>query len=295
MQPQSELFGMNIFRPLLSFTREQLEHYAQTENLTWIYDESNDDNRYDRNFLRNEILPKVHERWTHFDRTVQRSAQHCFEQQQLINELLQETFLEHCQTPTEFQLHNFNQYSSPKQTALLRMWFSLNQWEMPSKRQLKQLINDVVLAKKEANPQFHLGKQIVRRYQFCLYLTADFLDLTGACLEMQDCFQIILADFMCNEPLGTLFFLGNNIPLNYRPLIYRFKSASAIQEKLNTTRNAQGKRSRKYGKNWGFPLGNATAFHLFFMVTNYKVRSVFSRFLNIPKNSQNLPHFILFI
>ncbi|VEH66102.1 tRNA(Ile)-lysidine synthase [Rodentibacter pneumotropicus] len=209
MQPQSELFGMNIFRPLLSFTREQLEHYAQTENLTWIYDESNDDNRYERNFLRNEILPKVRERWTHFDRTVQRSAQHCFEQQQLINELLQDCFLEHCQTPTEFQLRHFSQYSPAKQTALLRMWFSLNQWEMPSKRQLEQLINDVVLAKKEANPQFHLGKQIVRRYQFCLYLTADFLDVTGVCLEMQDN-HILLPDnlgglYLQRTPMHFIF------------------------------------------------------------------------------------------
>ncbi|OOF50548.1 tRNA lysidine(34) synthetase TilS [Rodentibacter genomosp. 1] len=186
MQNQSELFGMKIFRPLLSFPREQLERYARTENLAWIHDESNEDNHYERNFLRNEILPKLRERWTHFDRTVQRTAQHCFEQQQLINELLQETFLEHCKVPTEFQLHHFNQYSSPKQTALLRMWFSLNQWEMPSKRQLEQLISDVVLAKEGANPQFHLGKQVVRRYQSGLYLTPDFADLIDIQLEMRD-------------------------------------------------------------------------------------------------------------
>ncbi|MBF0751592.1 MULTISPECIES: tRNA lysidine(34) synthetase TilS [unclassified Pasteurella] len=186
MQNQSELFGMTIFRPLLSFPREQLERYARTENLAWIHDESNEDNHYERNFLRNEILPKLRERWTHFDRTVQRTAQHCFEQQQLINELLQETFLEHCKVPTEFQLHHFNQYSSPKQTALLRMWFSQNQWEMPSKRQLEQLISDVVLAKEGANPQFHLGKQVVRRYQSGLYLTPDFADLIDIQLEMRD-------------------------------------------------------------------------------------------------------------
>ncbi|OOF46761.1 tRNA lysidine(34) synthetase TilS [Rodentibacter trehalosifermentans] len=186
MQTQSELFGMKVFRPLLSFTREQLESYARTENLTWIYDESNQDSRYERNFLRNEILPKLRERWAHFDRAVQRSAQHCFKQQQLIDELLQDTFLEHCQTPTEFQLHHFRQYSPAKQTALLRMWLSQHQWEMPTKRRLEQLINDVILAKKEAKPQFHLGEQIVRRYQSTLYLTPDFADLTNVCLEMRD-------------------------------------------------------------------------------------------------------------
>ncbi len=57
MQQQSVLFGMPILRPLLGFTRTQLENYAQKEKLNWITDESNEDNRYDRNFLRNEILP----------------------------------------------------------------------------------------------------------------------------------------------------------------------------------------------------------------------------------------------
>ncbi|QPB42046.1 tRNA lysidine(34) synthetase TilS [Rodentibacter haemolyticus] len=186
MQTHSEMFGMNIFRPLLNFTREQLENYAQIENLIWVNDESNNDNRYDRNFLRNRVLPILRERWAYFDRVVQRSAQHCFEQQQLIDELLQETFSKHCQTQTEFNLCHFVQYSRAKQTALLRMWLTENDCEMPSKRQLEQLIQDVILAKEEANPQFHLGEKVVRRYQSCLYLTDNFADLAQICLEMKE-------------------------------------------------------------------------------------------------------------
>ena len=184
MQPQSTLFNMPIFRPLLAFTREQLEDYVRDENLTWITDESNADNRYDRNFLRNQILPTLRDRWAHFDSAVQRSAQHCFEQQQLINELLAETFREHCQTSAEFQLLNFAQYSTAKQTALLRMWLAENHNEMPSKRQLAQLIEDVVFAKEEANPQFQLGEKIIRRYQSCLYLTRKFADLRNICIYL---------------------------------------------------------------------------------------------------------------
>lgn len=173
MQQQSVLFGMPILRPLLGFTRTQLENYAQKEKLNWITDESNEDNRYDRNFLRNEILPELRERWAHFDLAVQRSAQHCFEQQQLINDLLSEIFTEHCQIKNQFKLCQFRQYSLAKQTALLRMWLAENQLEMPSKRQLTQLINDVIFAKEEANPQFQLVNKVIRRYQDSLYLTKD--------------------------------------------------------------------------------------------------------------------------
>ncbi len=156
MQQQSVLFGMQILRPLLGFTRPQLEDYAQQEKLNWVTDESNEDNRFDRNFLRNEILPKLRERWAYFDLAVQRSAQHCFEQQQLINDLLSEAFAEHCQIKNQFKLYQFRQYSLAKQTALLRMWLAENQLEMPSKRQLTQLINDVVLQKKRQILNFSL-------------------------------------------------------------------------------------------------------------------------------------------
>ena len=58
MQKESQLFGMPILRPLLSFSRNELEHYVQQENLSWVEDESNQDNHYDSQFLRNQILLK---------------------------------------------------------------------------------------------------------------------------------------------------------------------------------------------------------------------------------------------
>ena len=163
----------------------QLESYVRAENLSWVNDESNADNRYERNFLRNQILPELRERWAHFDKSVQRAAQHCFEQQQLLEELLQETFQAHCQSLREFKLLAFSKYSQAKQTALLRMWFAQNQIEMPSKRQLLQLIQDVIFAKQETNPQFNLGEKVLRRYQTTLYLTPHFADLSNICLEMK--------------------------------------------------------------------------------------------------------------
>lgn len=92
MQAQSTVYNVPIFRPLLSFNRQQLLNFVQQQGITWIEDESNTDNQYDRNFLRNQILPDLRQRWGHFDSAVQRCAQHCYEQQQLLNELLAEEY-----------------------------------------------------------------------------------------------------------------------------------------------------------------------------------------------------------
>ena len=50
-----------IRRPLLPFSRQELEAYAQTENLSWREDASNAETKYLRNKIRLEIIPKLQE------------------------------------------------------------------------------------------------------------------------------------------------------------------------------------------------------------------------------------------
>lgn len=47
----------NVARPLLSFTRDEIETYANENNLTWREDSSNASTKYLRNKLRHEVIP----------------------------------------------------------------------------------------------------------------------------------------------------------------------------------------------------------------------------------------------
>lgn len=67
-------------RPLLHETRDALLQWATTHALTWIEDESNQDDTYDRNFLRLRVLPLLNQRWPHFAQAAARSAELCGEQ-----------------------------------------------------------------------------------------------------------------------------------------------------------------------------------------------------------------------
>ena len=53
----------NVVRPLIETSRAAIEGYARDRGLEWIDDPSNADSAFDRNFLRNEILPTLAERW----------------------------------------------------------------------------------------------------------------------------------------------------------------------------------------------------------------------------------------
>jgi len=70
-------------RPLLNFSRDELHEYAQqtfSQNQSaWIDDESNSDTRFDRNFLRHEIIPKLKARFPGMAATLSRSAGLCAE------------------------------------------------------------------------------------------------------------------------------------------------------------------------------------------------------------------------
>ncbi|MDF4203344.1 tRNA lysidine(34) synthetase TilS [Maribacter sp. SA7] len=51
----------NIRRPLLSFTRQELESFANDQQMQWREDASNADAKYLRNKIRLEIIPKLNE------------------------------------------------------------------------------------------------------------------------------------------------------------------------------------------------------------------------------------------
>jgi len=51
----------NIVRPLLSFSREQLENYASENNIIWREDASNASDKYLRNKLRHHVIPILKE------------------------------------------------------------------------------------------------------------------------------------------------------------------------------------------------------------------------------------------
>ena len=66
-------------RPLLDVTRAALQAYAMQHALRWIEDPSNRDTAFDRNFLRQRVMPLLRERWPAASASLSRSAAHCAE------------------------------------------------------------------------------------------------------------------------------------------------------------------------------------------------------------------------
>ena len=157
-----------LLRPLLNFSREQLSAAATALQLTWIEDESNLDPRYDRNFLRLEVLPLLTQRWGSFAATTSRSMQQLGQVQQL-NDQLMLGHLAAIAQAYRLSLEGLAQFDELTQSLLLRLWlkqFGLN----PGSERLLRIKQELIQAKPDAEPQIMLDGYSLRRFAGELYL-----------------------------------------------------------------------------------------------------------------------------
>ncbi|MGF1799237.1 tRNA lysidine(34) synthetase TilS [Vibrio gigantis] len=168
-----------IVRPMLSVTRADIEASARDMALTWVEDESNQDVRFDRNFIRHQVTPVLTERWPSFRESVSRSAQLCAEQEMLLDELLASLLQQALGDDHSLSIEVLSEQSVLLRARLLRMWLGHCQQAMPSQKQLQLIWEEVACAQLDANPKLVLNGVEVRRFNQKLYLVRETKDLSG--------------------------------------------------------------------------------------------------------------------
>ena len=157
-----------IMRPMLALEKAEILAYAEEEMLQWVEDESNQQNSFDRNFLRNEIIPHLLERWPKLTKTVGRSAELCAEQSALVSDSAQQYF-EECKH-SDFRLdgQKLADLSLPWQAMVIRAWFRAQRQLSPSKAQTDQVLA-MLKAKHDATPEVNFKWGRVIRFDHDLH------------------------------------------------------------------------------------------------------------------------------
>lgn len=73
-----------IIRPMLSVGREEIDRYAEENGLEFVTDESNFDDAYSRNFLRNRVIPLIKEKYPDVENSLSRLSAICAEADEYI-------------------------------------------------------------------------------------------------------------------------------------------------------------------------------------------------------------------
>ncbi len=169
MRMDNERSDLRLLRPLLGFTRDEIEQYAAARDLSWIEDESNRDAYYMRNFLRMEIMPRIEKRAPEYRSTLSRAAGHMAEAGQLLDELAQidgaGALLDNTLAFAPLQ-----QMPAERARNLLRYFFALHHVSMPDARRLDEALRQVTTAKSDARVCIALGGHTLRRFAGALHV-----------------------------------------------------------------------------------------------------------------------------
>lgn len=158
-----------LLRPLLEVPREALLDYALRFELDWIDDPGNWDEAFDRNYLRHRILPLIKARWPACARTITRSARHCAEAQQVV----EETIAPHLEAAVDqagsLDLATLVALDRPRQRWLLREWLRRLGFRSPQAIVLDRIIGEAVAAAPDRQPRIDWSEGTVCRYRGRLY------------------------------------------------------------------------------------------------------------------------------
>ncbi|MEM7401772.1 MAG: tRNA lysidine(34) synthetase TilS [Pseudomonadota bacterium] len=161
-----------LLRPLLTISRKQINDYASEHHLDWIEDPSNQDNHFDRNFLRNDVIPKLCSRWPSAQQSIARSAQLHAEVSNCLNELADIDLQQASTEQTKIlNIAALQVLSRERLSNVLRYWIRAHQMRVPSRKILQHVIKDIVEKQEiETSPMQSWKEGEIRRYQNQLYL-----------------------------------------------------------------------------------------------------------------------------
>ncbi|WP_308027686.1 tRNA lysidine(34) synthetase TilS [Neisseria bergeri] len=146
--PAVRPFGENgiIWRPLLPFSRQDVQDYAKKHGLPNIEDESNSDTAYLRNRFRHRILPELSAQIPHFGRHVLNNVRALQEDLALLDEVVVQDCRWVCEEGS-FDMVRWQAFSPRRKTHILRHFLKENGIPVPNQNALADIARVLTEAK----------------------------------------------------------------------------------------------------------------------------------------------------
>lgn len=185
MPRQRDLGEGALFRPLLDYTRPQLEAYVEAEGLRCIEDPSNEDIDLDRNYLRQEVLPVLGRRWPGYRQTVTRATGHLAAASDLREEAVTvpETCFSALGDPGVPQAF-LDKEDDAGAALVLRAWLKAGAHQAPDQSALDEFLRQLRASGQDAKPQLNTGSYRLQRYKEAIYLLPQEAELEGEALTI---------------------------------------------------------------------------------------------------------------
>ena len=151
MNRMSAFGDKTVIRPLFALTKRDIFKTLDGRGIEFITDNSNEDNAYSRNYIRNLIVPKILERWPAGSKNIARMAQLARQQADLLAQLLEDN-LKAVSDESGLSIEGLKQYDAFHRSELIRMWLDRNGYASPNENQMKEIEKSFFQSRHEADP-----------------------------------------------------------------------------------------------------------------------------------------------
>ena len=157
-----------LWRPLLEESRASLRGYARTQNLEWIDDPSNVEQRYARNRLRAQLMPLLEREFPGAVNALAEVARLQGEVVTVLDALADDILGDEDSLP----LAMLRNAAAALRPYVVKRWLARRGAPTPARAQLQQLVHDMLDARRDALPVVSWREVAVRRYDDRYFLTA---------------------------------------------------------------------------------------------------------------------------
>jgi tRNA(Ile)-lysidine synthase len=177
----------NVIRPLLKFSRDEIESFAKENNIKWREDSSNASNKYLRNKLRHDVVPILKELNPSFMNSFQNTLDNLKQSQSLVDDASRIVYRKVVQDEENQKKINISEL---KQLENYEAY--LFQWLKPLGFSAWEDIYDLVDAQS--------GKQVLSE-KYLLLKNRNYLIVTTRNIDKQISYKIEKSDVEVNIPL----------------------------------------------------------------------------------------------
>jgi len=169
-------------RPLLSFSREDIESYAVDNDLNWVEDPTNKDISLDRNFLRQKLVPTIKKRWPEVVKQLFTVASLQANNLKVLEDMaaidLANVTVSHNDSSTALivkvksilSIEMLKQLSSPRLLNVLRYWIIDQLEKQPTRNLLQEIEKTLIHSSVDAKPLLMFSGSSFKKFQNNLYL-----------------------------------------------------------------------------------------------------------------------------
>ena len=232
--PESRLLGDYLhLRPLLSFSRNEIEIFAKQNALTWIEDPSNLDEAFDRNFMRKTILPLLETRWPEVKSQLSKVASLQAKNLDVLEDMAAIDMANSLsikknsgvfETLSILSIDKLKKLSSSRLLNLLRYWIINTLRLKPTKKLLEEIERSLIQSQQDANPDIVFSDFSFKRFQQDLYLVkAINTSIIQNDMEWDPAVPLFFSDLNIQIKVITSVSKGLDNKLLEAPLRIRFR------------------------------------------------------------------------